>query len=309
METFCITGIGMVTGHGTGGREAALAARRRILAGEGPCGDVPLDDPDYSLYLGPRGLRLLSRGTLSVLAAARLALADAGLPDQGGAQGTQAGVVIGSAAANAGLVADFDRVALKEGPMAVNPALFPQTVWNSPSSQIAIRFGLIGANLTVCAGLAGGLHAVLTALLLLRRGRERVVLAGGFEELSPLYRVLFGAGEPGMPAGMPLSEGAVVLVLEERSLACERGASPLAVLAEGVPAPPARAWRLGEAGAAHGGPEGCASVDLYRAAGCGGGMSGALAAALAARGEGAPESVVAQDGDGRFASLLVSPLP
>jgi 3-oxoacyl-[acyl-carrier-protein] synthase II len=304
--------------------------RARILAGgdRGGAGDLPLGEVDFAALLGGRGLRHMSRGTLALLAASGLALRDAGLADETARDADATGVTAGSATATAGLVAAFDRTTLAEGPQAVNPAIFPQTVWNGASSQVAIRFGLRGANLTVSTGLNSGVEAVLAGVRLIRGDRARVVLAGGFEEITPFFRVLFA--REGGGADIRLSEGAAVLVLERRSAAAARGVSPLAairagrsafapipgssgarlrslvgeVLRAGDGAAPARTWCLGAGAAAA--ADGVA-VDLDAVAGCGGGLSGALAAALAAAGAVSPELVAATDGTARVAALLLGP--
>jgi 3-oxoacyl-[acyl-carrier-protein] synthase II len=327
-----ITGIGLLTAQATGGRDAALGQRARILDAEDP-GDaagLPLGDVDFAALLGSRGLRHMSRGTLALLAAARLALEDAGLDDATAYDVNDIGVAAGTATATAGQVADFDRTTLVEGPQAVNPAIFPQTVWNGPACQVAIRFGLRGPNLTVCSGLLSGYEAILAAARLIRRSRARIVLAGGFEEITPYFQVLFEdrAGR----ATPRLSEGAAVLVLEQRSAAEARGARPLAVLHAGrsafVPAPgslgkrmrscvadvagvagsiagaPVRSWCYGAAALSN---AQSAAIDLQAAAGCGGGLSGALAVALAAAHPASPEFVTADDGASRVAALLVGP--
>ena len=330
-DPVCVTGIGILTAQARGGREAARELRARVLAGGagGGAGDLPLGDVDFPALLGSRGLRHMSRGTLALLAASGLALEDAGLAGETARDGDATGVTAGSATATAGLVAEFDRTTLAEGPQAVNPAIFPQTVWNGASSQVAIRFGLRGANMTVSTGLNSGVDSLLTAVRLIRRGRARVVLAGGFEEITPFFRVLFAREAGG--AAVRLSEGAAVLVLERRSAAAARGAGVLATIGAGAsafePRPgaagtrlrtivgevlragrcaaPARAWCLGPGAAA---AASCpAAVDLDAAAGCGGGLSGALAAALAAAGAVSPELVAATDGAARVAALLVGP--
>lgn len=258
-DPVCVTGVGVLTAHAAGGREAVRGLRSRILAGE-HCGgteDALLGTVDFTVLLGSRGLRHMSRGTLALLGASRLALRDAGLADEPARDGNSIGVAVGSATATAGLVADFDRTTLAEGPLATNPALFPQTVWNGASSQVAIRFGLRGANLTVSTGLNSGVEALLAAVRLIRRSRAQVVLAGGFEEITPFFRVLFADPRnvphlPTFPLGQRerggeanpgtlkadntcprLSEGAAVLVLERQSAAAARGIGPLAVIRAG----------------------------------------------------------------------------
>lgn len=346
-DPICVTGIGILTAQAAGGREAARDLRTRILAGDS-CGgpeDARLGDIDFAALLGSRGLRHMSRGTLALLAASLLALRDAGLSDEAARDGDAIGVTAGSATATAGLVAAFDRTTLTEGPQAANPALFPQTVWNGASSQVAIRFGLRGANLTVSTGLNSGVEALLAAVRLIRRGRARIVLAGGFEEITPFFRVLLNTtavvprifGIPGLTRNtvphLRLNEGAAVLVLERTSTAAARGAGSLALIREGKSAfaqlpgsarerlrhlvgevlcagsrgrvVPERAWCLGAGAAA---VSGCATaVDLDTAVGCSGGLSGALAATLAAAGADSPELVAATDDIARVAALLLEP--
>jgi len=333
-DPVCVTGIGLFTGLARGAEREALDLRERILAGglsaaAGGGGDVPLGDCDFSAYLGGRGLRHMTRGTLALLAASRLALEDAGIAAGSTGAGLEIGVTAGTATASAGLVADFDRTTLREGPLAVNPALFPQTVWNGASSQVAIRFGLRGPNLTLSTGLNSGLDALLAAARLLRCGRARAVLAGGFEEITPFFRVLFGREGAGEPPR--LGEGAAVLLLERASSAKARGARLIAAIQPGrsayagspragadrlaalvdevlaAGASPARTWRMA-LHASHAEPRADARViDLFAFAGCCGGLSGVLAGALAAAGAHAPELLVADDGRGRFGALLVSP--
>ncbi|HWR98353.1 MAG TPA: beta-ketoacyl synthase N-terminal-like domain-containing protein [Candidatus Methanoperedens sp.] len=323
-----VTGVGVLTGQGAGGRDAVRLLRARFLADDtGPAGDLPLGDVDFARLIGGKGLRHLSRGTLALLAAAYLALEDAGAAGPGAPQGEDAGVAAGTATATAGLVAGFDRTTLVAGPQAANPAVFPQTVWNGPACQVAIRHALRGPNVTLSSGMNSGLDAVLAGARLIRRGRARMVLAGGFEEITPYFRVLL---EPEAGETQPcLSEGAAVLVLERRSAAEARGARPLGAIDEGAsafaPCPgeagarlralldgipaagaTARAWCLGPCPAAL--ADRGTTVDLCARAGHGGGLTGALAVALAASGAGMPELVAASDRDGRVAALVVGPI-
>ncbi|MGB4521328.1 MAG: beta-ketoacyl synthase N-terminal-like domain-containing protein, partial [Candidatus Omnitrophota bacterium] len=110
------------------------------------------------------------------------------------------------------------------------PALFPNTVINSPASQAAIRFNIKGFNTTISTGFSASLDAVKYAVDFLMLGRVKVVLAAGVEELC--VQVFLGFLKTGFLAGLSkgkpeiscpfdkrrngiiLGEGSGVLVLE-----------------------------------------------------------------------------------------------
>lgn len=315
-----VTGLGLVAAGHAGGRDAAARLRERLLnsadrPAPGPGEELSVTDFDAAALLGPRGLRHLSRGTLWLMSAALLAAQDAGLD---GEARELAGVAAGTVTGSAAMVADFDRTTLREGPLAPNPALFPQTVWNGAASQVAIRHGLRGPNLTVSSGLNSGLDAVLTAARGIACGGARAFLAGGFEELSPYLRVIFAPGSL-EHAPLPLCEGAAVLVLEDASAAAARGARALASLpgwgsdcAPSVAAAAARArrvWRHEIPAGSATAPASAVTTAIVERLGCGGGFTGALAALLAAAPGAAAgcarELVTAADGRGRHSALLV----
>ena len=96
--------------------------------------------------LGRKGLRLLDRTTTQTLCASKFALEEAGLLDSSDEIAEQTGVVVATTAGSLESRKGFFWEALSNGPRAVNPAVFPNTVVNSPASQVAIRFGIRGLN-------------------------------------------------------------------------------------------------------------------------------------------------------------------
>jgi len=124
----------------------------------------------------------------------------------------------------------------------VSPFLIPRLIPNMAAGQIAMRFGARGPNYATTSACASGAHAVGEALVLIRDGRQDVMLAGGAE--APVC--LLGVGgfsamralatsfneEPGRASrpfdrrreGFVVAEGAGVLVLEELTHARSRGA-------------------------------------------------------------------------------------
>ncbi len=249
-----ITGIGVLSPIGQG-RRAYWDALEGGMTGFGP---ITLFDTspfpvttageiaafDAASFLGKKGLRDLDRSTRLVCSAARLALEDSGLiPSENNARSL--GVAIGATFGSLHSIAQFDRSGLLEGPRFVNPSHFPNTVINSPASQVSIRLGIKGFNATLSTGFCAGLDAVSYATDSIRMGRTEAVLAGGVEELCEetfrLFHILgqLSGGNGSAPVGRPfdagrdgfvLSEGSAVLVLEEEGHAAARGAAALAVV-------------------------------------------------------------------------------
>ncbi len=201
-----------------------------------------ITDFDPLPLLGKKGLRDLDRSTRLLCSAARLAVDDSRVAiteDNTGSIGVSIGTTFGSLDS----IARFDRSSLVDGPRFVNPSHFPNTVINSPASQVSIRFKIRGFSSTVSTGFCAGLDAVAYASDFINLGRADVVLAGGVEELCEdtfrlFHELRWLSGLDGTAPlccpfdarrnGMVLSEGAAVLVLEREAYALRRGADILA---------------------------------------------------------------------------------
>jgi 3-oxoacyl-[acyl-carrier-protein] synthase II len=201
-----------------------------------------ITDFDPVLLLGKKGLRTLDRSTRLICSAATLAIDDAHLQITENNTYTT-GVAIGTTFGSLHSISQFDRSGLIDGPKLVNPSLFPNTVINSPASQVSIRFKIKGFNTTLSTGLCASLDAVSYASDFIRLNRAHVVLAGGVEELCEetfhgFYKLGCLSGMDGLNPiccpfdarrnGIIISEGAAVLVLEEEDHALLRSADILA---------------------------------------------------------------------------------
>jgi 3-oxoacyl-[acyl-carrier-protein] synthase II len=201
-----------------------------------------ITDFDPLTLLGKKGLRDLDRSARLICSAAKLALEDARL--QITEENTHStGVSIGTTFGSLHSISQFDRSALIEGPRFVNPSHFPNTVINSPASQVSIRFKIKGFNTTTSTGFCASLDAVAYAADFIKLDRANVVLAGGVEELCEEIFLGFhtlgclsgtNGSEPlccpydARRNGIILSEGAAVLVLEDEEHAVNRDAAILA---------------------------------------------------------------------------------
>lgn len=250
-----ITGVGVVASNGIGKDEFW----KNCLAGVSGIKPITLFDTSKyrcrwageisgfqpERYLGPKGLRNLDRTTLLALVAAKLAIEDAKLEitDE---NRNDVGVVLGSTMGSVHSISEFDKEGLREGPRYVNPALFPNTVINSPASQVAIRFGLRDLNATISTGFTASLDAISYAWDMLELERAEVLLVGGVEELCiqiflGFYKLGFLATAQDGTApfygpfdsrhrGALLGEGAAFFVLEPLAHAQARGATMYAEL-------------------------------------------------------------------------------
>ncbi|MDD5595399.1 MAG: beta-ketoacyl-[acyl-carrier-protein] synthase family protein [Candidatus Omnitrophica bacterium] len=244
-----ITGIGVIASNGIG-REAFINSLIH-----GASGIKPVSLFDTSLFkaklagevrdfkaedfLGVKGLRTLDRSTKLASASTKLALDDANLQIRED-NATEIGMALGSTLGSISSIIDFDKEALVEGPRYVNPALFPNTVINSPASQVSIRFNIKGFNATVSTAFSASLDAIGYALDFLRTGRVNFVLSGGVEELClqtflGFYKSGCLAGTDGVHPeicspfdqrrnGVILGEGSGIFLLEDLQSAKERKA-------------------------------------------------------------------------------------
>ncbi|MGA1791387.1 MAG: beta-ketoacyl-[acyl-carrier-protein] synthase family protein [bacterium] len=202
-------------------------------------GEIPDFNP--AQYLGRKGLRTLDRSTLLLAVATKLAMED-GQIEINHANTYQTGIVTGTSMGSVKSISEFDKTSLSEGPACVNPAHFPNTVINSPSSHVSIIFDIRGINTTITSGFCSSLDAAVYAYDSIMLNRANIIFTGAVEELS--HHTFLGSYKPGCLAGsgadkngmeqsmpfdrrrngMVLGEGASVMVFEDLGHARKRGA-------------------------------------------------------------------------------------
>jgi len=240
-----VTGIGAVTPVGTG-----RAFWEALLAGESGIAPVAsFDTSRYNVHLGAevrgfdaaRHLRHLDPGELGraaqlAAAAARIALADAGLGDAHGdpERASRAGVAMGTTSGEAQEVERYDDCAVAGELEKVGARFMERYPCHVIPGQVASEVGFAGPNVMIPAACAAGSYAVARATDLLRAGRAEVMLAGGSDCFSRITYTGFArlgaiAPERCQPfdrgrKGMIPGEGAAVVVLEPLERARERGA-------------------------------------------------------------------------------------
>jgi len=253
-----ITGLGTIgpCGHGREALAAALAAGRPVVAevdrgaGLHLAGGARLaalvGERDVSRWVHPAAARRMSFPSKLVVAAARMAMAEAGVGEQE-AFGPRVGIYLSTAFGPGRCTEALLRQILLDGAEAALPFDFSESVANAPAAQLAISVGARGPNVTLTQRESGPLLAVARGAQAVREGRVDRAFVGAFEELTPLLHALldrFGAlaREEGALAERPrpfdrrrdgfvAGEGATLLVLEREDEALARGARALARVA------------------------------------------------------------------------------
>ncbi len=252
-----ITGLGLVTpiGIGTDAVWTRLHEPRTAVATITRFDPTPfrshmaaqIDDFDPVEALSARQARRTDRCSQLALAAAQLALDDAGIVMTNEAA-DRVGVMMGTALGGIGFAETQSMQYVEHGLRHVDPLLALTVFGGALSCNIAITHGMTGVNSTNAMSCASGTIAIGQALRAVASGEADVVLAGGSE--APLFPLCYGSfaliramstrnDDPGTASrpfdtgrdGFVMAEGSAILVVEEAERAAARGAHVYAELA------------------------------------------------------------------------------
>ncbi len=251
-----ITGLGCITalGESADGVFAALC--------DGKSGISPIESFDASIYpvtfggeiknfdvstyLEHREGKRMDRFTQFAVAAAIQAVEDSRL-DMSAEDPYRVGSIVGSGIGGIKEIEEQHIKLLSRTPPKVSPFCVPRLMGNAASGNIAIRFGLQGANMGIVSACASGNHAIGEAFCNILANRSDVMVTGGTEAaLTPIGLASFCSAkslsrrnEDPQAASRPfdkdrdgfvLAEGAGILVLEELEHAQKRDAKIYAEL-------------------------------------------------------------------------------
>ncbi|MBV9173371.1 MAG: beta-ketoacyl-ACP synthase II [Chloroflexi bacterium] len=245
-----VTGLGAVTPVGN----CVAQTWSNLLGGCSGIDTITLFDPTpFAVKIGgevkdfkpedsipSKELRHMDRSAKFALVATKEAVTDANLKvDQECAE--RVGVIVGTAAGGVDRVLSQQQILLERGPDRVSPMFLPHFLPDAASGLVAISIGAEGPNMAVATACATGSHAVGEGMKAILRDDADVMIAGGTEaSMLPVIfagfinmRALSARNDDPKKASRPfdadrdgfvISEGAAVLVLEEREHALRRGA-------------------------------------------------------------------------------------
>ena len=248
-----VTGLGTITPLGSAVDEVwknvtdGVSAIKRITAFDptelttqiaGQC-----DDFDATDYMPFKEARRLDRFSQLFWAASNDALSDAGLEfEEGSEEAFRAGVVVGSGIGGIMSIHKHIDTMNERGVNRVTPLAIPQIIPNMAGGVVSIDFNLYGPNNCTVTACAASANAIGDAAEIIKRDDADVMVAGGAEAaISKFPMAAFCQArafstrndEPERASrpfdadrdGFVMSEGAAVLVLEERERAIARDAT------------------------------------------------------------------------------------
>ncbi|MBT0568758.1 beta-ketoacyl-ACP synthase [Curvibacter sp. CHRR-16] len=205
---------------------------------------APVDDFVVPAHYPRKTVRSMGRVSLLAVRASEMALQHAGLLGDERIADGRMGVAYGSSAGSMEPVKAFGHM-LENGSMqGVSSTSYIQMMGHTTAVNIGLYFGLQGRVIPTSSACTSGSQGIGYAYEAIRFGRQRMMLAGGAEELSApsaaVFDTLFATStrneEPALTPrpfdagrdGLVVGEGAASLVLEDYEHARERGASILA---------------------------------------------------------------------------------
>ena len=207
-------------------------------------GQVP--EFDVTKYADPKDARRMDKFILCSVVAATLAMEDANF-DLEKEDMTRFGVIAGSAAGGLDTIQKNHEVMQQRGYHKCSPFMVPMMISNMAAGKISIKYGIRGISKTIVTACATGAHSIGDAARAIQFGDADVMIAGGAEAgicdlgigaftsaktLSRSNEFPQKASRPYDVArdGFVMSEGAGIVVLEEREHALKRGAKIYAEL-------------------------------------------------------------------------------
>lgn len=245
-----ITGLGTVSGLGIGASHfwnSLTAGRTAIQSLNPPIENtkislgarIPGYDPEH--HFSADELTLLDRFSQLAVIAAREAISDAGLEDNG-AVIESAAAIIGSGCGGKHTDEDTYNALYKQQKKRVHPLTIPRGMPSAAACMVSMLLGIRGPSFAIASACASGSHAIIQGCMMIQSGMAEVVLVGASDApftvglLKSWDAMRVATTDTCRPfcadrSGIVLGEGAGMLVLESEQHAEHRGARVYAELA------------------------------------------------------------------------------
>ena len=255
MKRVVITGIGIVSCLGNN-QEEVYQSLLNSKSGISYCEDYKEHNlkshihgkPNIKIedHIDRKVIRFMGSGSAYNYIAMKEAVKDSGLEEKDVSNNTT-GIVMGSGGPsieNVILAADKTRA---KTPKLMGPFIVPRTMASTASATLAVPFKIKGVNYTMSSACATSGHCIGNSMELIQSGKQKIMFAGGSEELHWAMTAMFDAmtalsskynstPEKASRAydkardGFVIAGGGGVLVLEEYEHAKSRGANIYAEL-------------------------------------------------------------------------------
>jgi 3-oxoacyl-[acyl-carrier-protein] synthase II len=250
MERVVVTGIGLVTPVGIGKDEPW----RALLNGESGVDTIKLFDPtphrtkiaaevknwDPLRFIEKKKLKEMGRFCEFAFAAGKMAIEDAGL-ELTDEEREETGCFVGVGLGGVEQLENAKAIQMTKGASKISPYMIPSMIANLAAGQLSIHYGLKGPSYCNTSACSSSAHSLGEAFEWIRRGRAKVMVAGGAEGTITevgvggfeAMRALSTRNEEPKRASRPwdkdrdgfvVGEGAGILILESLTRAKKRGA-------------------------------------------------------------------------------------
>ncbi|GIX34845.1 MAG: beta-ketoacyl-ACP synthase II [Lysobacteraceae bacterium] len=205
---------------------------------------APAADFEMPEHFTRKTTRSMGRVALMATLATERALKDAGLLGDPALTGGDVGIAYGSSSGTPAAMGDFGRMLLEKTTDGITATTYIKMMSHSAPVNMGVFFGITGRIIPTSSACTSGSQGIGYAFEAIRYGRQKVMLAGGAEELdataAAVFDTLFATScrneEPARTPrpfdrdrdGLVLGEGACTLVLEDLDHARRRGARILA---------------------------------------------------------------------------------
>src|SRR5882762_7412664 len=220
-----VSGVGRITRFDTNGFDTKIAAEVKGFNAEE--------------YMDRKTARHIGRYCQFALAASKQALAQSGM-DPGEMDPDDVGVIVSSGIGGIEEIEKSHTALMERGPKRISPFTVPMMIADMAAGIVAIHTHAGGPNYAIVSACASGSHGIGEASEIIKRGDAVAMLAGGSEAtITPLTMGAFCQikavsernDEPEKACrpfdlgrdGFVMSEGSVMLVLEEMDHAKKRG--------------------------------------------------------------------------------------
>jgi 3-oxoacyl-[acyl-carrier-protein] synthase-1 len=191
-------------------------------------------------------IRFMGEGSAYNYIAMKEAVADSGLEEKDVSNETT-GIIMGSGGPSVKNVVHAVDSTREVGPKKMGPFVVPRTMASTVSATLAVPFKIKGVNYSISSACATSGHCIGNGMELIQSGKQKIVFAGGGEEIHWAMSAMFDAmtalsskyNEKPETASRPydktrdgfvIAGGAGVIVLEELEHAKARGAKIYAEL-------------------------------------------------------------------------------
>ncbi|MFU8789758.1 MAG: beta-ketoacyl-ACP synthase [Methylobacter sp.] len=185
-------------------------------------------------------IRGMGRIALMATYATELALNDAGLLGDSCLNSGLMGIAYGSSSGSPDAIAEFGNMLLNHATGGLNATSYIRMMGHTAPVNISLFFGINGRIYTTSSACTSGSQGIGYAYEAIKFGQQKLMVAGGAEELSPIQAAVFDTlfatslrndapDKSPQPFdrdrdGLVIGEGAGTLILEELEHALARGA-------------------------------------------------------------------------------------